>query len=101
HAMVGCILAQSLWLPEEICLAIRNHHDLVALESLGSSLPMQSRRLIATAQLAEHIEQRESGLSLTQEWTKLGSACLKILELDEAQLEALYIEAESFLNAEA
>ncbi|MDO8207032.1 MAG: HDOD domain-containing protein [Gallionella sp.] len=99
HAMVGCILAQSWWLPEEICLAIRNHHDLVALESLGSSLPMQSRRLIATAQLAEHIVQRESGLSLTQEWTKLGSACLKILELDEAQLEALYIEAAAIAAA--
>ncbi len=101
HAMVGCILAQSWWLPEEICLAIRNHHDLVALESLGSKLPMQSRRLIATSQLAEHIVQRQFGLSLTQEWTKLGSACLKILELEETQLEALYIEAEPVLNAEA
>lgn len=101
HAMVGCILAQSWWLPEEICLAIRNHHDLAALESLSSKLPMQSRRLIATGQLAEHIVQRQLGLSLTQEWTKLGPACLKILELDETQLEALYIEAESVLNAEA
>ncbi len=100
HAMVGCILAQSWWLPEEICLAIRNHHDLVALESLSSKLPMQSRRLIATGQLAEHIVQRQSGLSMTQEWTKLGAACLLILELDETQLEALYVDAESVLNAE-
>jgi HD-like signal output (HDOD) protein len=27
HAMVGCLLAQSWWLPEETCLAIRHHHD--------------------------------------------------------------------------
>ena len=93
HAMVGCILAQSWWLPEEICQAIRNHHDLDAIESAGSALPMQSRRLIATSQLAEHIVQQQLNLSLTQEWTKLGAACLRILDIGEAQLDALYAEA--------
>ena len=93
HAMVGCILAQSWWLPEEICLAIRNHHDLMALESAQSALPMLSRRLIAAAQLAEHILQKQLGLSMTQEWPKLGAACLQILDIGEAQLEALYVDA--------
>jgi HD-like signal output (HDOD) protein len=93
HAMVGCILAQSWWLPEEICLAIRNHHDRETLESAQSALPMLSRRLIATAQLAEHIVQKQVGLSLTQEWPKLGAACLQILDIGEAQLEALYVDA--------
>jgi HD-like signal output (HDOD) protein len=92
HAMVGCILAQSWWLPEEICLAIRNHHDLAALESAHSELPMLSRRLIATTQLAEHIVQRQLGLSLSQEWPKLGSACLQLLDIDGPRLEALYVE---------
>jgi HD-like signal output (HDOD) protein len=100
HAMVGCILAQSWWLPEEICLAIRNHHDLVALASANSQLPMLSRRLIATAQLAEHIVQKQLGLSLTQEWVKLGAACMQLLELDETRLEALYIEAEPIVNTD-
>jgi HD-like signal output (HDOD) protein len=93
HAMVGCILAQSWWLPEEICLAIRNQHDLAMLESAGSDLPMLSRRLIATTQFAEHIVQRQLGLSLTQEWTKLGAACLQILDIGEGRLEELYAEA--------
>lgn len=93
HAMVGCILAQSWWLPEEICLAIRNHHDVTMLVSVGSELPMLSRRLIATAQLAEHIVQRQLHLSLTQEWTKLGAASLQVLEIDEERLEELYAEA--------
>lgn len=93
HAMVGCILAQSWWLPEEICLAIRNHHDLEALESANSSLPMLSRRLIATAQLAEHIVQQQLGLSLTQEWPKLGAASLQILDIGEAQLDVLFADA--------
>jgi len=93
HAMVGCLLAQNWWLPEEICLAIRNHHDLAALESIDSKLPVLSRRLIAIAQLAEYIVQQQLGLSLTQEWTKLGAACLRILDMDETDLDALYIEA--------
>lgn len=92
HAMIGCLLAQNWWLPEEICLAIRNHHDLVALESVGSNLPMLSRRLIATAQLAEHMVQKQLGLSLTQEWVKLGAVCMQILELDDAQLDVFYAE---------
>ncbi|MDP1592620.1 MAG: HDOD domain-containing protein [Gallionella sp.] len=93
HAMVGCLLAQNWWLPEEICLAIRNHHDLAALESIDSRLPVLSRRLIAIAQLAEHIVQQQLGLSMTQEWTKLGATCLRILDMDETDLETLYIEA--------
>ncbi|MDP1940976.1 MAG: HDOD domain-containing protein [Gallionella sp.] len=93
HAMVGCMLAQNWWLPEEICLAIRNHHDVVALASVDSKLPVLSRRLIAIAQLAEYIVQQQLGLSMTQEWTKLGATCLQILDIDEASLDALCAEA--------
>lgn len=100
HAMVGCILAQSWWLPEEVCLAIRNHHDLVALESANSKLPMTCRRLIATAQLAEHFVQHQLGLSHTQEWPKLGAACLQILDTDEEFLETLYAEVAPVVAAE-
>lgn len=100
HAMIGCLLAQSWWLPEEICLAIRNHHDLAALESVNSNLPMLSRRLIATAQLAEHIVQQQLHLSLTQEWSKLGATCLQILDLDDEGLETLLIEVAAEVNTE-
>jgi HD-like signal output (HDOD) protein len=100
HAMVGCLLAQNWWLPEEICLAIRNHHDLAALESASSELPMLSRRLIATAQLAEHLVQKQVGLSLTQEWDKLGDACLNLLDLDEAKLDVLYAESAAVVSSE-
>jgi HD-like signal output (HDOD) protein len=93
HAMVGSILAQSWWLPEEISLAIRSHHDLATLESDSSTLPELSRKLIATAQLAEHIAERLLGHNYTQEWIKLGSTCLQLLDIDEAQLEELYAEA--------
>ena len=93
HAMIGCILAQSWWLPEELCLGIRHHHELAKIESAHSDLPMLSRKLIATSQLAEHLLQKKLGLSVTQEWTKLGIACLQLLEVDQERLEIFYAEA--------
>lgn len=100
HAVVGCMLAQSWWLPEEICLAISNHHDLTAFEPEDSKLPELSRKLIATAQLAEHIVQRLLGLSMTQEWSKLGGGCLKLLDMDQTRLEVLYAEVVPVISAE-
>jgi HD-like signal output (HDOD) protein len=86
HAIVGCMLAQSWSLPEEICQAIRHHHDFLLLQSGAHAIPAGSRRLIALAQLAEHIHQSHSGMNQTQEWTKLGPACLGLLQLDADQV---------------
>jgi HD-like signal output (HDOD) protein len=100
HAMVGSLLAQSWGLPDEFFLAIRNHHDLVALNSSSPELPLLSRQLIATAELAEHIVQHQHGLSLTEEWPKFGEACLKLLGIEAAQLEELYGEVARIIVAE-
>lgn len=100
HAMVGCVLAQSWWLPEELCLAIRHHHERSALDLSSPGLPLLSRKLIAVTQLAEHLVQQHSGLSFTQEWGKLGVACMQLLEVDEARLQALYTEAAPIILAE-
>jgi HD-like signal output (HDOD) protein len=89
HAMVGCMLAQSWSLPEEICQAIRHHHDYLLLQSGALSLPPASRRLIAIAQLAEHIHQANTGMNQTMEWAKLGGACLLLLGLHPAQLDEI------------
>jgi HD-like signal output (HDOD) protein len=98
HAIVGSILAQSWWLPEEISLAIRSHHDLAALKSDSSTLPELSRKLIATAQLAEHIAGRLLDHNYTQEWIKLGSVCLELLDIKEEQLEELCAEPALIMN---
>lgn len=100
HATVGSLLAQSWWLPEEIYLGIRAHHNLPALEATDSLLPMLCRQLIATSQLAEHLLQRQLGLCHTQEWPKLGAACLSLLRLDEDDLEFLYTVAQPVVAAE-
>lgn len=93
HAIVGCLLAQSWWLPEETCLGIRSHHDLVTLKAGASGLPPASARLVAISQLAEHFVQRVTGLSRTREWDKIGATCLEILRLDGAEIERLLEEA--------
>lgn len=82
HALVGCMLAQSWSLPEEICQAIRHHHDYLLLQTGAASLPPASARLIALAQLAEHIHQQHSGMNQTQEWAKLGPSCIRVLKFD-------------------
>ncbi|GLR11461.1 HDOD domain-containing protein [Chitinimonas prasina] len=89
HAIVGCMLAQSWSLPEEICLAIRHHHDFLLMQSGAISLPPASRRLVALAQLAEYIHQQHSGMNQTEEWAKLGMASLSTLELGQVQLAEL------------
>ena len=89
HAIVGCLLAQSWSLPEEICLAIRHHHDFLLMQSGAISLPPASRRLVALAQLAEYIHQQHSGMNQTEEWAKLGMASLNTLELGQVQLDEL------------
>lgn len=100
HAIVGCVLAQSWWLPEEICLGIRHHHDRSVLAATTSPPPLLSRKLIAVTQLAEHLVQRQLNLSRTQEWGKLGASCLNLLDMDESQLEALAPEAAPVIAAD-
>jgi HD-like signal output (HDOD) protein len=99
HAMVGCVLAQSWWLPEELCLAIRHHHNLSVLATTVSPPPLLSRKLVAVTQLAEHLVQQQLGLSLTREWDKLGETCLNLLALDESQLETLALAAAPVIAA--
>lgn len=98
HAMVGCLLAQNWWLPEEICLGIRHHHEVSALDSLNAGLPATSRMLIAMAQTAEHILQELTGGSRTREWQKLGNSCLRLLDFSEGELLAIYPLAEKVLK---
>ena len=99
HAMIGCLMAQSWWLPETIALAIRHHHDHVLFNAGAGGLLPASRRLIATAQLAEYLLQQLTGLNRAREWDKMGSACLSYLDLEEGGLATLQAEAHVFLNS--
>jgi HD-like signal output (HDOD) protein len=89
HGRVGYVLAMNWNLPEDICLGIRWHHDLLAIDQTDFEVTPASRYLIATSQTAEYILQCITGLSSTMEWEKLGPACLRILGLSEDELSAM------------
>ncbi len=100
HAMVGCLLAQSWWLPEETCLAIRHHHEVAIIETPSITPPLTSRYRIAIGQFAEYLMQRHTGLSHTQEWPKLGTACLRLLDIAEDDVDAILADAVPVMEAE-
>jgi HD-like signal output (HDOD) protein len=58
HAVIGCLLAQNWWLPDEIYQAIRHHHELASIATADSGVPLASRYLIAIGQTAEHLLQQ-------------------------------------------
>ncbi|MDP2825293.1 MAG: HDOD domain-containing protein [Sulfuritalea sp.] len=100
HAIVGCMLAHNWWLPEEIYLAIRYHHDPAIVATPSLTPPLTSRYRIAIAQFAEHLVQRHTGLGHTREWPKLGDACLKLLDIAEDDVEDILAEAVPVIDAE-
>ncbi|MCF8198690.1 MAG: HDOD domain-containing protein [Sulfuritalea sp.] len=100
HATVGYQLAQSWWLPEDICLAIRHHHDVSVIATPSIASPLTSRYRIATAQFAEYLLQRHTGLSHTSEWPKLGPACLRLLDVAEDDIEPILAEAAAVIEIE-
>lgn len=101
HAVVGYVMAQSWWLPDETVLSIRHHHNVEMLNAPTIPPSMNSRQMIAVAQLAEHLLQQHSGLSMTQEWVKLGAACLHLLKLDETDVKELLSDAIPVIDVES
>lgn len=90
HAVVGAELAEDWLLPDEVVLAIRHHHETGALPTTATDLlPTTAKQLIAISQLSEYLIQELTGMSKTQEWPKLGPACLSILKLDPSALPPL------------
>lgn len=102
HAVVGSMLAQSWWLPEEVTMAIRHHHDYAVLKQIEGSADISaaSRSLIATAQFAEHLLQHHTGMSKTREWEKAGDICLDLLGVESADMPAMYEESAFVIASE-
>lgn len=88
HATLGAQLAEDWLLPVETSAAIRHHHDREAIAGTGD-ISLRSRQLIAIAQLAECLVQKNTDLVPNHEWSKLGEACLNCLELSPESLDEL------------
>lgn len=86
HVVMGSLMTQSWWLPDNICKAVRHHHEIPEEPELQQA---PFRYLVAISQLAEHLLQQSTGRSRTHEWDKLGAACLEQLGIEESELAAL------------
>jgi len=99
HAVVGALLTQNWWLPDEICEAIRSHHDVLALCKDGWGSPGATDLLIALSQTAEYLVQRHTGQCHTCEWEKMRDACLEILKLTQADLKTIVDDSQAVLKS--
>ena len=92
HAAVGSALSRAWWLPEEITLAIRHHHDPnMATLSADFRSGAEAVGLIAIGQIAEHLfHHHYPKLKHDAEWEKMGPAVLRALGLSEESLQELY-----------
>lgn len=100
HASIGADMAESWLLPKDMAAAIRHHHSLTALDQ-ASDLSELTKQLIAVSQLAEHLIQHNTGRSHTQEWLKVGPACLNFLNISDEDCQQLYADSEEVTKDES
>ena len=98
---MGSILARAWWLPEEISLAIRHHHDH-NMSTLASDFHSGSEAvgLIAIVVLAEHLFQyHHPGSNRNFEWEKMGPVALRALGMTQESIEAIYQSSKAIAMA--
>lgn len=87
HALLGQMVAKNWQLPEDIAMAIRHHHDLVAQD-----VPDKVARLCAVLNFACHVHQQASHEG-EREWDHAWrEACMERLGLDETDLTGLDVD---------
>lgn len=85
HAVLGYFLCKSWSLSEEVCEAIRMHHDLVFLNNLAN-YSCDVSFLVACLKLAENILNEQSELGCVDggsEWDIIGSSVLDYIGLSQ------------------
>ena len=85
HAVLGYFLCKSWGLSEEVCEAIRMHHDLVFLNNLAN-YNCDVSFLVACLKLAENILNEQSELGCVDggsEWDIIGSSVLDYMGLSQ------------------
>jgi len=102
HATLGYFLARSWGLPEDICQAIRFHHEALDLLDQGNVLDSDNRvpRLLALLKLAEHIDALYQGRDHDHEWGRYASAVMQYLGLSEPDYQDIEADMLEMLQTE-
>ncbi|GBG14454.1 diguanylate phosphodiesterase [Novimethylophilus kurashikiensis] len=90
HAIVGAALAQEWHLPENICVAIREHHSVDPLYGLKSDVDPQGKLLRCISIVADYMVNRFLDVEQETEWKLHGPAALHQLGTSEADLDFIY-----------
>lgn len=92
HAVLGYYVGRSWKLPDHLCQAIAEHHNVQALLEEGSAEDHDKKMLLSILKIAEHI----CGLHRTigqrgddPEWAQVGDSVLLFTELSDYDLQAL------------
>lgn len=90
HAIVGATLAQNWLLPENIVLAIKEHHALEPLYGHGPETDQEVSALRCISMVADYVVNRFLDVPQESEWGVHGAAALARLGKDEAELDWIF-----------
>lgn len=87
HARLGCQLAKTWLLPEEVCQSVRWHHEYAAMQDGSAGLFATSARNIAVTLAAESaFVKHKMGIN-SAEWRKGAAFALAALDITQADLD--------------
>ena len=87
HARIGCQMAKTWLLPDEICQAVLRHHDYAELQIDGAGIPTASLQHIALTLAAESIYvKQELGID-SAEWGRGAAFALEQLGVTQLDLD--------------
>jgi len=85
HALIGALVAKTWGLPQNVCLAIRLHHDYKIF--LDAKVPREICTLVALGLVAEAAIKRYAGEHRSAEWAKGGDFVAGALVLSPDEIE--------------
>lgn len=92
HAVVGYYTARAWRLPVELCTAIANHHNVLAVLDEDRSQHTALKNLLVVLKMAEHIahsHQVLGGQAEDHEWNRIGAQVLDYVGLTEYEFDNL------------
>jgi len=85
HALIGALVAKTWGLPQNVCLAIRLHHDYKIF--LDAKVPREICTLVALGLIADAAINRYAGGNRSTEWQKGGDYVAGALVLSPEEIE--------------
>ncbi len=87
HARVGCQLARTWLLPDELCQSVLRHHSYAALLDGSAGVSAASAKHIALALVAEAVYVQHKIGTPCAEWRKGGAFALAVLDITQDEMD--------------